>query len=111
MELAFLDEQEGAKGRNLLASSHLLEKQNSLSLFSIIPSELAANFDCDPVHILNGDADMPEAQPETVMKLHYIIRQALRLRDANRKDKEANKEKTSVRPGPNIVHCPIVILP
>ncbi|KAJ5126721.1 hypothetical protein N7448_007500 [Penicillium atrosanguineum] len=111
MELAFLDEPQGAKGRNLLASSHLLEMRNSLGLFSLISAEMGANFDSDPVHILNSDQDAPEAQPETVMKLNYIIRQALRLRDANRKDKEVNKEETSIPPGPNIVHCPIVILP
>jgi hypothetical protein len=111
MELAFIDGRQGAKGRNLLASSHLLENQNSLGLFSLIPPELAANFESDPVHILNGDADAPEAQPECVMKLYYMIRQALRLRDSNRKDKEANKEETNIRSGPNIVHCPIVILP
>lgn len=111
MELAFLDEQQGAKGRNLLAFSHLLEKRNSLCLFSVISPEFGGNFDSDPVHLLNGDKDAPEAQPETVMKLNYIIRQALRLRDANRKDKEANKDEMSIRPGPNIVHCPIVILP
>jgi hypothetical protein len=111
MELAFLDGRQGAKGRNLLASSHLLDNQNSLGLFSLIPPELAANFESDPVRILNGDADAPEAQPECVMKLYYMIRQALRLRDSNRKDKEANKEETNIRSGPNIVHCPIVILP
>jgi hypothetical protein len=111
MELAFLDGRQGAKGRNLLASSHLLENQNSLGLFSLIPPELAANFGSDPVHILNGDADAQEAQPESVLKLCYMIRQALRLRDSNRKDKEANKQETNIRSGPNIVHCPIVILP
>jgi hypothetical protein len=111
MELAFLDGRQGAKGRNLLASSHLLENQNSLGLFSLIPPELAANFESDPVHILNGDADAQEAQPECVLKLYYMIRQALRLRDSNRKDKGANKEETNIRSGPNIVHCPIVILP
>lgn len=111
MELAFLDGRQGAKGRNLLASSHLLEKQNSLGLFSLIPPELAANFESDPVHILNGDADSPEAQPESVMKLYYIVRQALRLRNANRKDKEANEEEPHIRSGPNIVHFPMVILP
>ncbi|KAJ5204834.1 uncharacterized protein N7498_005713 [Penicillium cinerascens] len=111
MELAILDGRQGAKGRNLLASSHLLEKQNPLGLFSLIPPELAANFESDPVHILKGDVDSPEAQPESVMKLYYIVRQALRLRDANRKDKEANKEETHIRSGPNIVHFPMVILP
>jgi hypothetical protein len=111
MELAYLDGRQGAKGRNLLASSHLLESQNSLGLFSLIPPELSANFESDPVHILNGDADAPEAQPECVMKLYYMTRQALRLRDSNRKDKEANKQETNIRSGPNIVHCPIVILP
>ncbi|KAJ5676701.1 uncharacterized protein N7477_002334 [Penicillium maclennaniae] len=111
MELAFLDEHQGAKGQNLLASSHLLEKRNSLSLFSVISPELGVNFDSDPVHMLNGDTDAPAARSEIVMKLNYIVRQALRLRDANRKDKEANKEAMSIRPGPNIVHCPIVILP
>ncbi|OQD78216.1 hypothetical protein PENDEC_c001G03729 [Penicillium decumbens] len=111
MELAFLDGRQGAKGRNLLASSHLLEKQNSLGLFSLIPPELAANFESDPVHILNENPDALEARPGSTMKLYYMVRQALRLREANRKEKEANKEETNIPPGPNIVHCPMVILP
>lgn len=111
MELAFLDGRlpHGTKGQNLLASSPLMENQHSLGLFSLVPPGLGSNFDSDPVHMLNGDS--PEAQPESVMKLYYIIRQALRMRDANRKDQEGSTEETNIPHGPNILHCPIVILP
>lgn len=111
MELAFLDGRlpHGTQGQNLLASSPLMENQHSLGLFSLVPPGLGNNFDSDPVHMLN--AGSPEAQPESVMKLYYLIRQALRLRDANRKDQEGSTDEPNIPHGPNILHCPIVILP
>lgn len=111
MELAFLDGRlpHGTKGQNLIASSPLMEKKHSLGLFSLVPPELGNNFASDPVHILNGDS--PEAQPEIVMKLYYMIRQALRQRDANRKDQEGSIREPNIPHGPTILHCPIVILP
>lgn len=111
MELAFLDGRlpHSNKGENLLASSPLMENQHSLGLFSLVPPEIGNNFDSDPVHMLNGNS--PEAQPESVMKLHYMVRQALRLRDANRKEHEGSVQETDMPHGPNILHCPIVILP
>lgn len=111
MELAFLDGRlpHGAKGQNLLASSPLMENQHSLGLFSLVPPELGNSFDSDPVHMLNGDS--PEAQPESAMKLYYVIRQALRLRDANRKEHEGSSQEPHMPHGPTIFHCPMVILP
>lgn len=111
MELAFLDGRlpHSETGRNLLASSPLLDRQHSLGLFSLVPPELAHNFESDPVHVFSGDA--PESQPESVMKLYYMIGQAIKLRNANQKEKEGNLSETSIPSGPNILNCPMVILP
>lgn len=111
MEVAFLDGRlpHSTQGRNLLASSPLMDDQHSLGLFSLIPPELGNNFDSDPVHMLNGESS--ETQPESAMKLYYMIRQALRLREANRKEHEGSIPESDIPHGPNILHCPIVILP
>ncbi|KAJ5167308.1 uncharacterized protein N7482_006089 [Penicillium canariense] len=111
-DLAFQDGQGTPHlDRNLHEFWPYLENRNSFALFSLIPDEILQNYESDPIRSMNRDSSEGET-PQSVVKLHYIVDQALKMRDASRKENQGNQQRDpSVPAGPSIFHVPIVILP
>lgn len=111
-DLAFQDTQGVPQlGRDILEAIPYLENKNSFALFSLVPAELILNYETDPIRNMKGDSP-EEDMPESVVKLHYMVDQALKMREANRKEHLGNLQQDSSIPvGPSIFHVPVVILP
>lgn len=111
-DLAFQDTQGAPQlGRDILEAIPYLENKDSFALFSLVPPELIYNYETDPIRNMNGDS-LEEDMPESVVKLHYMVDQALKMREANRKEHLGNHQQDSSIPvGPGILHVPVVILP
>lgn len=98
-------------GRDILEAIPYLENKDSFALFSLVPTELIHNYESDPIRSMSGDSP-DEDLPESVVKLHYMVGQALKMREANRKEHLGNHQQDSSIPaGPSIFHVPVVILP
>ncbi|CEO59150.1 hypothetical protein PEBR_16296 [Penicillium brasilianum] len=111
-DLAFQDNHGTPQlGRDILEAIPYLENKHSFALFSLVPPELIQNYESDPIRSMKGDSP-EEDQPESVVKLYYMVEQALKLRGANRKESLGSHQETSSIPaGPSILHVPVVILP
>ncbi|KAJ5682824.1 hypothetical protein N7462_005989 [Penicillium macrosclerotiorum] len=97
------------KGQNLLESSPYLEKKLSFCLFSLIPPEISVKYESDPLRSMEGNSSLDET-PASVTKLRYIVSQALKMRDANRKENANHENDLQMSLGPTILHVPIVVL-
>ncbi|KAJ5091293.1 hypothetical protein NUU61_006163 [Penicillium alfredii] len=110
-EIAFLDgngEENEEMDRAQLLNSPTIHSRHSLVLFSLVPPSLAVGFEIDP--ILGVDSDSESDQPYSARLLNYIVGQAVKRREANRKENDVSHLKKEQAPGPNIVQIPVIVM-
>ncbi|KAF7712486.1 Uncharacterized protein PECH_003085 [Penicillium ucsense] len=99
-------------GRDILESIPYLENKHLFALFSLVPMELLASFETDPMRSLNNGSSAESETPKSVAQLFYVIDQALKVRNAHRKEQSGGPPQDSlISVGPRLFHVPLVILP
>ncbi|EPS25589.1 hypothetical protein POX_c03967 [Penicillium oxalicum] len=98
-------------GRDTLEAIPYLENKHSFALFSLVPTTLLSGFESDPIHSINGSSADNET-PKSVAQLFYVIDQALKSRNAHRKEQSGSPlQDALISVGPRVFHVPLVILP
>ncbi|OQE15401.1 hypothetical protein PENFLA_c032G08326 [Penicillium flavigenum] len=115
-ELALFDgngsAQVGIDAAKLATSPYLNEHRRSLGVFSLVSPTLGLGFEFDqtfkPDGITPSGADTETSY--TAQYLYYIVRQAVDLREQNRREREATGSGKGTPAGPKIMHIPMVII-
>ncbi|KXG46338.1 Aldolase-type TIM barrel [Penicillium griseofulvum] len=101
----------GLSAAKIAALPHLNEQQKALGVFSLVSPSLSLGFEFDPTVKADGSgpSDPGSETPYLAQHLYHIVRQAVAIREKNRKEQEANGcVKQPV--GPRIIHLPMVVV-
>ncbi|EKV09154.1 Aldolase-type TIM barrel [Penicillium digitatum] len=115
-ELALFDgngsAQLGLNAAKLATLPCLNEDRKSLGVFSLVSPILSHGFEFDSTFKPDGitPSDPDSETPYTAQYLHYIVRQAVALREKNRAEYEGTELGKETPVGPKIMHFPVVII-